>query len=78
MSKKREMTTGAGTVMSVNDGASGAEYSVSTEDHEEIARLAYRYWQERGCPIGSPDEDWYRAENDLRQVVAAVVTAATA
>ena len=30
-----------------------------------IADLAYRYWQERGCPIGSPEEDWYRAEREL-------------
>ena len=40
-------------------------------DHEEIARLAYSYWQARGCPIGSPEEDWYRAENELRQPIAA-------
>jgi hypothetical protein len=34
--------------------------------HDAIAALAYRYWQERGCPIGSPEEDWYRAERALR------------
>ena len=33
-----------------------------------IADLAYRYWQERGCPIGSPEEDWYRAERELQKV----------
>jgi hypothetical protein len=27
-----------------------------------IAELAYRFWEERGRPEGSPDEDWYRAE----------------
>ena len=27
-----------------------------------IAELAYRLWEERGCPEGSPDEDWYEAE----------------
>jgi hypothetical protein len=27
-----------------------------------IAQLAYRLWQERGCPEGSPDCDWYNAE----------------
>jgi len=31
-----------------------------------IARLAYLHWLERGCPIGSPEEDWSRAEQDLR------------
>ena len=34
---------------------------------EEIARLAYHYWQARGCPGGSPEEDWFRAEHDLRR-----------
>ena len=31
-------------------------------DEREIAALAYQYWQERGCPIGSDQEDWFRAE----------------
>ena len=34
--------------------------------HEEIAQLAYSYWQARGCPHGSPDEDWFRAEAELK------------
>jgi hypothetical protein len=33
---------------------------------EEIATLAYELWQARGCPDGSPDEDWYRAVEILR------------
>lgn len=52
--------------------------TVSVPDPEEIARLAYRYWQERGCPIGSPEEDWYRAGNELRQRVVALGAAASA
>jgi hypothetical protein len=28
----------------------------------EIAAVAYRLWMERGCPIGSDREDWFRAE----------------
>jgi len=52
--------------------------TVSAPDPEEIARLAYRYWQERGCPIGSSEEDWYRAENELRQSVVALGAAASA
>jgi hypothetical protein len=27
-----------------------------------VAELAYRLWEERGCPEGSPEEDWYKAE----------------
>lgn len=35
-------------------------------DYSEIARLAYLHWLDRGCPIGSPEEDWARAEQDLK------------
>jgi hypothetical protein len=34
--------------------------------HAEIAVLAYELWQARGCPEGSPEEDWYRAAEQLR------------
>jgi hypothetical protein len=33
---------------------------------EEIALLAYSYWEARGHQGGSPDEDWLRAEQELR------------
>ena len=33
---------------------------------EAISRRAYELWLERGCPEGSPDEDWYKAESELR------------
>jgi hypothetical protein len=33
--------------------------------HEEIASLAYRYWQERGYILGTDQEDWFRAEEQL-------------
>jgi hypothetical protein len=33
--------------------------------HEEIALLAYRYWEGRGRPFGTPEEDWLRAERDI-------------
>lgn len=32
---------------------------------EEIACLAYSYWEARGCQGGSPHEDWIRAEREL-------------
>jgi hypothetical protein len=43
------------------DAPPHAEVSV-----EEIARLAYQYWRERGAPIGTPNEDWLRAEEEIR------------
>ncbi len=40
---------------------------VNRPEHEEIARLAYENWQQRGCPIGTSEEDWFRAEEQIKQ-----------
>jgi hypothetical protein len=37
--------------------------------HEEIARVAYAFWEARGGQGGSPEEDWLRAEQQLRDRV---------
>jgi len=34
-------------------------------DSEAVARLAYSYWEARGCTGGSPEEDWLQAEREL-------------
>jgi hypothetical protein len=36
-------------------------------EHEQIAALAYELWIERGSPHGSHEEDWHRAESQLRE-----------
>lgn len=33
--------------------------------HEDVARLAHRYWAERGHQHGRAEEDWFRAEQEL-------------
>ena len=33
----------------------------------EIAALAHHLWQARGCPAGSPEIDWFQAEQQLRR-----------
>ena len=33
--------------------------------HDEIAKLAYKLWERRGRPPGSPEIDWYAAESAL-------------
>ena len=33
---------------------------------EQLAVLAYEYWMERGCPAGSPEVDWLRAEREIQ------------
>lgn len=61
-----QVSTGAG--VSQPDDSPQAESSAPPDNdasqQAEIAVLAYRYWQERGCPEGSPEEDWYRAERE--------------
>jgi hypothetical protein len=37
-----------------------------TSDEDAIAARAYECWQERGCPIGSDQEDWFKAENEVK------------
>jgi len=34
---------------------------------EEIARLAHQYWTERGHGHGKHEDDWFRAEQELRK-----------
>ena len=36
------------------------------DEQQQTALLAYQFWVERGWPVGSPDEDWYRAERPLQ------------
>ncbi len=40
--------------------------SSSGPTHEEIAARAYHCWQERGGAQGASEQDWYRAEQELR------------
>ena len=35
--------------------------------HEEIAALAYSYWEARGGQGGSQWDDWFRAERELKR-----------
>ncbi len=44
-----------------------ANRSESSPAHQEIAALAYSLWQARGCPEGSPEEDWLNAERALNE-----------
>jgi hypothetical protein len=42
----------------------------ATTDHSFDPRrttlLAYEFWRARGCPEGSPEQDWFLAEEQLR------------
>ena len=34
-------------------------------DHDTVGKLAHELWRKRGCPVGSPEEDWFQAERAL-------------
>jgi hypothetical protein len=53
-------------------GEMPAEFLEATEEisaptNAEIAQLAYEYWEARGRNGGSPLEDWFRAEEELKR-----------
>ena len=44
-----------------------AETDQIQQQQQNIANLAYALWQQRGCPKGSPEQDWGEAEKKLRE-----------
>ena len=44
-----------------------AEPTNLNPDHDTVAALAYQLWTLRARPIGSPEVDWFRAEDELRK-----------
>ena len=68
--KKKERTTGMSTNGSAPKKTAAPRKRVNSKltqmiSHEEIARLAHRYWAERGHQHGHHEEDWLRAEREL-------------
>jgi hypothetical protein len=50
---------------SANDMPMTPDNAVSSQ-YQEVEFLAFQFWQERGAPIGTPDVDWFRAEDELK------------
>jgi hypothetical protein len=46
--------------------------TVVTPSRDEIAALAYSYWVQRGYANGCPEQDWLRAETELRERALAI------
>jgi Protein of unknown function (DUF2934) len=42
--------------------------SKGSVDHATVEAMAYQLWLQRGCPTGSDQEDWYRAEAELKDM----------
>lgn len=60
-----------GTVSTV----SGTVVQEMVVDREAVARLAYSYWEARGFIGGLPEEDWLRAEREIRETLTASASA---
>ena len=54
--------------------SAGAE----NRDYIEIAALAYQLWKDRGCPVGSPEADWFQAESEWKARETSGLTTAAA
>jgi hypothetical protein len=50
----------------INRAMRSTERATVEPDATQVEALAYQLWLERGCPIGSDQDDWYRAEEQLR------------
>ncbi|MGD1064938.1 MAG: DUF2934 domain-containing protein, partial [Terracidiphilus sp.] len=46
--------------------AVAAKVTSNSISHEKVAELAHRFWAERGGIDGHHEEDWFRAEQELR------------
>src|ERR1017187_3106832 len=58
--------------------APAAQLAAPTESFQDaVARLAYLYWEARGCQGGSPEADWLRAEPEVLLAPAAQLAAPT-
>lgn len=40
--------------------------AIDSLDPRRTALVAYEFWRARGCPEGSPEQDWFLAEEQLK------------
>ena len=52
------------------NGSTNGSSNPTQLDEDAIRELAYQLWILRARPCGSPEVDWYRAEEELASVVA--------
>ncbi len=60
-----ELSSGNGNNVTSNE-VMAAEEAIDAPSHDEVAELAYSYWEARGGHGGSAWEDWFRAEQELK------------
>jgi len=47
-------------------GSVQRKIKIQDPSQQDVAKLAYALWEERGMPDGSAEEDWIQAERQLR------------
>ncbi len=74
---KRRVSRTKGSVSSTSKISSPSPDRIAGPviDREAISLLAYSYWEARGFTGGSPEEDWLRAERELRTTLASSAVA---
>jgi hypothetical protein len=64
---KKTLSPAAKATASETPVAEGDELVHPAPAYDDVARLAYTYWLDRkDTGEGSPDQDWLRAEEELR------------
>ena len=61
-------------IETIIDGQQGVELApdfVGESHYEFVAKLAYQYWEARGMPLGSPEVDWFAAEQAVYESLVA-------
>jgi hypothetical protein len=61
----QQKTSAPETKLQPKGPADPSDMTQQEHDPHKIAQLAYSYWEARGCPQGSAEEDWFRAEQKI-------------
>ena len=69
MSKRRTSApvTGADVVDLPETWERAVTARADTVVDSAISKRAYELWLERGCPEGSPEQDWYQAKSEFEE-----------
>ncbi len=68
MHEEHKMPTAHSLEEAANSDNSMEGYAaINYDPHDDIAELAYALYEERGAAHGSHEEDWHRAEQEIRR-----------
>lgn len=63
---KRKSTTKKSAAPKQVAPVQGIHLAPAQPSYDQVAELARKYWAERGYQDGHDEEDWFRAEQELR------------